>query len=70
MKLKTILRKSGPEGRAIVDYVEGSEVDYDAAAAHAFWLAIHEQSPRMRIKLHERALTIMRSWGFDSGEVE
>jgi len=79
MKLKTILRKSGPEGRSIVDYIEGSEVDYDAAAAHALMRALSE---RLGVSTNDecagnvvtwiklRADEIMAEWGFDSGEVE
>lgn len=63
MKLRTTQNGS----HDLIDATDENLI-YDAAAAHAFWLAIHEQSPRMRIKLHERALTIMRQWGFDSGE--
>jgi len=63
MKLKTSLTAS--RDGSIVDATDENLI-HDTAAAHAFWIAIHEQSPRMRIKLHERALTIMRSWGFDT----
>jgi len=41
---------------------------HDAAAAHALMQALIEYSiPRMVI---ERASELMRSWGFDSGEME
>ena len=65
MKLKTSLTAS--RDGSIVDATDENLI-HDTAAAHAFWIAIHEESPRMRIKLHERALTIMRSWGFDNAE--
>lgn len=38
---------------------------WDACAAHAFWLAVHEESPRTRIRIHERALILMRDWGME-----
>lgn len=36
---------------------------HDSLAAHAFWLAVHEESPQTRIRIHERALILMREWG-------
>ena len=69
MKLKTILRKDDFQGRAFVDYIEGSEVDHDAACAHALMLAMDETCDAASIIwAKKRASELMREWGFDSGE--
>ena len=78
MKLKTMLRKDDFQGRAFVDYIEGSEVDHDAACAHALMLAqdefwkqddLGELDARDAVEMiGVRASELMREWGFDSGE--
>ena len=69
MKLKTVLRKDDFQGRAFVDHIEGSEVDHDAAAAHALMQAIEiiMEEPETH-EIIGLASELMRSWGFDTGE--
>ena len=69
MKLKTVLRKDDFQGRAFVDYIEGAEVDHDAAAAHAYKKAVAlELSMPQMMAVNAMADAIMAQWGFDSGE--
>lgn len=71
MKLKTTLVKDEC-GHVLVDYSDGSEVDYDAIAAHALMQALDENRPYGydHIILRKRASEIMREWGFEDEESE
>ena len=78
MKLKTMLHKDGPQGRAFVDYIEGSEVDHDAVIAHALMQAMDDLIAKWgdgtcciettKGLMLERADELMSQWGFDTGE--
>lgn len=64
MKLKTLLREDSAQGRAYADYIDGSEVDHDAIAAHALMRALRECVGPSSIE--RRADELMREWGYRS----
>lgn len=81
MKLKTVLRKDDFQGRAFVDHIEGSEVDHDAAAAHALMQAMREagdgsadvafySDDDYQNWVYDRCDALLKQWGFDTGEAE
>jgi len=81
MKLKTTMIDAG-NGKRFAESRDGADIDHDAAAAHALmqamdglWglgpeaVASRSGSEIMR-EIMKDADSLMRSWGFDSGEVE
>ena len=74
MKLKTTMIETTC-GTLYADSQDGSDVDHDAAAAHALLRSIEDFTDKIyssyaRGLIEKRADELLRSWGFDSGEVE
>lgn len=71
MKLKTTVAEDGLVTLDGDSNMSGDDqLEHDAAAAHALMQAMDEVGGHTTKFIQIRADTILREWGFDSGEVE